>query len=389
LISAQGTGAAILPRIAEHLAERLELDRVSERRTRAVGLHVGDVARGQAGIAKGVAQHGLLGDHVGRRQSGAAPVVVRGRPAQHAQDPVSIPERLRQPLEHHHATALAADEAIRARIERLAASVSRHHPRPGQVDVVLGVEHQVDAAGERQAALTAPEALGRQVDGQQRRGTGRVQGDARPLEPEQVRDPAAGHAAEVARARVEIRAREILGHHQLAVVHVAHAHVDAGAGALEAGGDLPRVLQGLPRHLQQQALLRIHALRLARRELEERRIELIHAVEEPAPPRVHLPRHVRIRIVPGVEVPPLGWHLADAVRAVAKHPPERLGVRGPREAAAHANDRHALRLGADHLRQRRTLFCAQLGDEAGQRGKDLTAHASCPHHRESRRSSVP
>ena len=42
-------------------------------------------------------------------------------------------------------------------------------------------------------------------------------------------------------------------------------------------GEMRGVLERLPGHLEQQALLRVHALRLARRDSEEMRIEAVDA----------------------------------------------------------------------------------------------------------------
>ena len=85
------------------------------------------------------------------------------------------------------------------------------------------------------------------------------------------------------------------------------------------------VLQRFPADFQQQALLRIHRRRLARRDAEELRVEAVDAVEKSATPRDHLAGRLRIGIVVGVGVPAIGRHLADRVHAVADQPPQIFG----------------------------------------------------------------
>ena len=58
---------------------------------------------------------------------------------------------------------------------------------------------------------------------------------------------------------------------EVRVVAAGHADVDAGGGPLEAVGSLAGVLERFPCHFEQQPLLRVHALCLARRDAEERR----------------------------------------------------------------------------------------------------------------------
>ena len=78
------------------------------------------------------------------------PSWLTARAADDGQDAVAVGLRVGQPLEHEHAAALAAREAVGRRVEGLAAAVGRHHVRLGQRDRRLRRAHQVDAAGQRQ-----------------------------------------------------------------------------------------------------------------------------------------------------------------------------------------------------------------------------------------------
>ena len=85
--------------------------------------------------------------------------------------------------------ALAAHVAVGRGVERLAAAVRRQHGARWQKAIVaIGREHQVHAAGQGDVALPVAQALARQVDRDQRRRAGGVDGEARAAEVEDVGD---------------------------------------------------------------------------------------------------------------------------------------------------------------------------------------------------------
>jgi hypothetical protein len=92
--------------------------------------------------------------------------------------------------------------------------------------------------------------------------------------------------------------------------------MNGGGGALERPRIHPGALQRLPRYLQQNPLLRIHARRFPRRNPEERRIESANVIQEAAVAAVHLSRTCRICIIVFVEVPPVHRNLGYSVFSV-------------------------------------------------------------------------
>ena len=79
------------------------------------------------------------------------------------------------------------------------------------------------------------------------------------------------------------------------------------------------VLEGFPADLEYDPLLRIHVVGFPRRYSEEFRIELIDVGEERAVPAIHLTGGIRIRIVIIVDIPSLGGHYGNKVRALHEH----------------------------------------------------------------------
>src|SRR5262245_34840225 len=155
------------------------------------------------------------------------------------------------------------------------------------------------------------------------------------------------------------------------MIAVADADEHARSRAAQSIWRKAGVLERLPRHFEQQTLLRIHRQRLARRDPEEWRIEPVDAVEESAVAHRHPAGSVRIRIEVRIDVPAVARHIANRITAFAEERPELRRIVGPAgKAAAHANDgdwrlRHVLG-GLDLLvqlkRQQRESLRRQLAD---------------------------
>src|SRR5437660_2305245 len=108
------------------------------------------------------------------------------------------------------------------------------------------------------------------------------------------------------------------------IVAVRYADIHAGAGAGDLGCRNSGILERAPGGLQQQALLRIHEGGLPRRDAEERRVEQVDAIDEPAPAGDRASRQPRIGIVDAVEIPSVRRNLRDCIASVAPQAPEGL-----------------------------------------------------------------
>jgi hypothetical protein len=325
--------------LAQHRRQRLELDGIAERRPRAVGLHVRHVAGSDAGALERLPEHGLLRQHVGRRQARRAPVLVhRGAPdlREHG---VAGRAGGGEALEDHHAAALAAHVAVGARVEGLALAVRRERLGAREEARQPGEQHQVDAGGDGHRALVGPEALASQVHGHERRGAGGVHRQARSLQAQRVGEPARGKAVAVAGGRVDVEVLRIGHEAELLVVVRVDAHEHAGLAARERLGDDAGALQRLPGGLEQDALLGIHGRRLAGREAEEIGVESVDGLrEEPAPARGAV---LGARTAPPerIRAPAARGHLADRVDALLEQTPGALGIGAATgEAAGEAHD---------------------------------------------------
>ncbi len=318
-----GRGAGRALRVAlQDLADGVQFDRVAERGAGAVGLQEAQVTGAQPGTVQRGADQGALGARVGCGEGGGAAAVVDRGGAQHGEDGIAVRDGPAEPLEHHPAGALAADEPVGRTVEHQAGAVRGEHAGPLEGPVVEAVAQQV--GGARQGDLAVPGAdrgLGERQRGQGA-GAGGVDGDARPGEVVGVRDAVGEEGREGAHGGVAVR-RAVL--HQLLAVVVAAGggeHADRGAGQVVGveGG----VLQRLPAQFEQGALLRVHGGGLTRGHGEERGVEQVDPVQQTGPQP--------LGYGPGE---PVGGHRSDPAAVVGQQGPEAVHVVGARDLAGH------------------------------------------------------
>ena len=133
--------------VREDLVQRLEFDRVAQRRTGAVRLDVVDVGRLQPRRCQRGAQHRLLGRPTGDRLPAARTVLVDRRTAHQGPHRIPVAQCITEPLEHYHSAAFTADIAVGGRVKGFALTVGRQHPPPRAGDAVLRAHDQVGSGG--------------------------------------------------------------------------------------------------------------------------------------------------------------------------------------------------------------------------------------------------
>ena len=129
-------------------------------------------------------------------------------------------------------------------------------------------------------------------------------------------------------------------HLHVGIVGAGGADIDAGRRRVQAIGRQPGIFQRLPANLQQHALLRIHAVGLARRKAEELGIELVDMIAESGGRRGDLAGSLGIGIVKRLVIPAILRHGADGVALFREEAPERRGImHAARRAASQTYDR--------------------------------------------------
>ncbi len=281
---------------------RVCLDRVAQRRPRAVGLHDVHVGRGETGVGQGLPDDPLLGRPVGGCQSVARTVLVDRGAAHDGQDGVSVAAGVGQPLDEQEPCSLGPAGAAGGGREGTASAVRGEPSLAGELHEAVRCGHDGHSAGHRQVAFAGTQCLGGHVEGDQRGGASGVHRDGGAFEAEGVGDPAGQHAGRVAGDEVSLGSSSGRALPR-AVVLVHGTDEDTRPAAVQGGGVDACPLDHFPGRLQQDALLRVHGQRLARRYPEEGGVEVPGVVQEAAVAHVGLPGLPGVRVEEAVDVP--------------------------------------------------------------------------------------
>ncbi len=188
-----------------------------------------------------------------------AAVVVDATSSDHGVDRVAVRQRIRQALEHHGDDRFSGRDSIGCLVESAALTSPGQHS--GAPDSQIGVRRQNEIGGgrDRGLALAGSQALTGLVHGDQPRRAGGIERHRRPMKVEEIREPCGEH-----RVVVSCQGARLCGirtaHLQVVALLHSHEHPHFLGPALQ--GAETRILQRVPRFLQQQSLPRIHLARL-------------------------------------------------------------------------------------------------------------------------------
>ncbi|TLS27434.1 hypothetical protein PpBr36_04236 [Pyricularia pennisetigena] len=337
-------GAPVLP---EHFVQRLHLQRVADFCAGAVGLDVAAVAGVEPVVGVDLAHQGQLRLAAGHGDAVGAAVLVHARADHQGADVVAVAERMGQRLEDDDAGALAAPEAVGARVEGVRPPVARQQAVGRHGDEVVGHEVEVARGQHHQRRVAAAQALHGQVQGGQAGRAGRLDRVAGAAKVEKVRHAVRHHGRRVARALVHGLRLEVAEVVEL-VVGERPAREAAHVPARDAVHRDPRVLQRLVRALEDQPVLRVHGHRLPLRDLEEGRVEDRDVfAQEAAPDRVEAAQPVGVRVVVAFLAEAVRRDPAPSAAAEAAQLVEGFRVRHAAwQATGHADDGHGFILGS-------------------------------------------
>ena len=196
--------SALRPCAAQHPSQRPRFDGIAKQRAGAVGLDIIDVAWLDAGVGVGGAQHRHLRRRIGGHQPVGPAVLIDRRTADHRKHPITIAQRVSEPLKHRDPATLTTHKTIGARVECVTSTRRRHRLSLIEAAGNRRRQQQVHPRRDRQIRIARPQTLAGQMHRHQRRRTRRVDRYRRAPQVEEIRDPIGDNAQRTPRARPRI-----------------------------------------------------------------------------------------------------------------------------------------------------------------------------------------
>ncbi len=324
--------------------ERGDLDGIPQRGAGAMGLHEADTGRVDVG------QGQRLGDDVGlpvdtrRGVTGLQGTVVVDRTGQddriHA---VAVGTRVGEAAQDDEADPVAGHGALGVGVEGTAGALRGQDA--ARLVLVAAAQRRAHrhTPGQRDVALAVDQALAGQVHRAQRRGAGRLDGDRRTRQVQLVRG-ARGQEVLVGGQHHLVHAR---GVQDLLVVHEVEQQIRVQARAREdtdAAAEARRVdsggLQGVPGAFEEDPVLGVQQLGLARAVAEEALVEQVRALQHALGPDVVVPGDQGGVDAAGGEF--LVGRDGDALASLREVGPEAVHIARAGEAARHPDDGDAI-----------------------------------------------
>jgi hypothetical protein len=162
-------------------------DGVAEQRAGSVGLDIRDRPRIDARGLQTAADRLGLGLRIGGGEPDRAAAGAETGPLDHSVDAIAAAKRLGQWAQHDHAGAFAKHRAVGVGAEGLAGATGREDAETAERRKPIGIENQVDAAGNRHLTLAGFERVAREMDGGAGRGAGGIHRQTGTVEAEQLR----------------------------------------------------------------------------------------------------------------------------------------------------------------------------------------------------------
>jgi hypothetical protein len=270
----------------------------------------------------------------------ARPVVVDGAALDDSKDRIAVAIRVGETAQCDHTGTAREHGARRALVERATHAIGREDLAL-VVAVAACVRHfDGDATGDGHVGLERQQALHREVDRDERGGARRLHVDRRTAEVESIRHTGREEVLVVCRVAQQEPADLVdeLGVRQQVVdeVRVHAAPGEHADGTLEALGHVPGRLDCFPGDLVEVPVLGIHDGRVPLANAEERRVEVLDALQYTG--ALDVVARLDQRRGEACCEQCDGIQVDEAIVAVAHARPQRVGIGRAREPARHAND---------------------------------------------------
>ena len=298
--------------------QRLRLNRITQSGTRAMSFNHIHIHSTHTSISQRRTNNLLLSRPIRSSQPIRSPILINRRPRQHRQHLTTLPARIRQPLQHQHTRTLTKSGAIGSIGKRFTPPINRQPPLPTKRNKTRRPHHHRGPTSQRQITLPRPQRLRSQMQRHQRRRTRRIHRNRRTIQPQHIRNPPRSHTRQLPSSPIPLRLRRT---HPILIAIKTQKHPSSTAP--QTHRIHTRSLQRLPRHLQQQPLLRIHHQRLTRRHPKKPSIKTSHIINKPTTTGIRLALNIGIRVKQPPHIPtPINRKLTDHITPPRHHLPQ-------------------------------------------------------------------
>ena len=164
-----GAEPAGITAAAVDLGDRFDLNGVTQRCPCPVGLDQRNLGCIEVSVPEGSMHYGRLRPTVGSRQPRGAAILIDRGALDDGMDVAVGHRRIVQSLQYDDHAPLTAPEAVGRGVEGMAHAVRREHPEGIEGLTSVRCQHQVDADNHREIRLASAQSLNRQVGCGQRR----------------------------------------------------------------------------------------------------------------------------------------------------------------------------------------------------------------------------
>src|SRR5258707_1241100 len=254
--------------LSQHRSQGIAFHKISDSGACSMRFYITDLREINARLRIDLAQQRFLRRAAGLMQARGTPILVDTSRQKDGVDRISVSERLVERLQNDNPCSLTAHVTICLCIKRAALSMGGKHVGFTKADAQSRLKHNTHSAGQSQRALASGQALAGQVERDHRGGAGSINAEARAVKIKKIRDAIGGNAACFTSIGIRVYTSNILDL-QHSVIIGRDANKPAGPRTSQFLGNQSPILQRLPAHLQQNALLRVHTRSLAWRNAEK------------------------------------------------------------------------------------------------------------------------
>ena len=282
--------------------QRTSLNRITQHRTRPMPLNHIHITHTQPRIPQRRQNHPLLSRTIRRRQPITSPILIHRTTTHHPQHTMPISPRINQPLQHHHTHTLRKPSPISPIRKRLTPPINRQPPLTTQLNKHTRRRQHSHPTSQHQRTLPTTQRPTPQMQRHQRRRTRSINRHRRPLQPQTISHTTRHHTTRITNTDIPFKlTRHTPQTRRVIVIHHTREHPSITTPQRQRVNT--SIFNRLPRHFQQQPLLRIHRQRLTTTNPKKPSIKISRIKQKPTLTHITSTQTIRVRVKQPIQIP--------------------------------------------------------------------------------------